>query len=132
MGFTYLITNPHVYISGLRRLQYIYNTLQDNHLTLEMGSTYLITNPHVYISGLRRLQYIYNTLKDNHLTVDMGFRRLDDITAAHDDLRRLDRHDQHAWKNVILDMSSQEAYRQILKQVMSLNIPLAKDHSFVK
>ncbi|XP_050415391.1 glutamate receptor isoform X2 [Patella vulgata] len=69
--------------------------------------------------GLMRVQYIYNKLKEANFTnnVDIGFRRVEDINNAHADLRRLDRYHADSAKNVILDLSSQEAYRKILKQI---------------
>ncbi|ESP00207.1 hypothetical protein LOTGIDRAFT_173366 [Lottia gigantea] len=67
-----------------------------------------------------RVQYIYNKLKESSVNgkIEIGFRRIEDINKAHSDLRRLDRfYEPDATKNVILDLSSQDAYRKILKQI---------------
>lgn len=67
--------------------------------------------------GLMRVQNLHAKLKDVVPRVDMRFRRVDDVTDAHEDLRRLDRNQHENRKNIILDLSSYHAYNEMLRQV---------------
>ncbi|XP_046373503.1 glutamate receptor-like [Haliotis rufescens] len=67
--------------------------------------------------GLMRVQNLHAKLKDVVPRVDMRFRRVDDVTDAHEDLRRLDRNQHENRKNIILDLSSYHAYNEMLRQI---------------
>lgn len=71
-------------------------------------------------AGLARLIKLYEFFNNEHheLTVDM--RRVDDVSDAYEMLRKLDRSaltDEGDVMRIVLDLSSMEAYRAILRQV---------------
>lgn len=73
-------------------------------------------------TGLHRLEHIYKGIRGHqvrgHQVVSFNFRRLPDVFNAHEELRKLDKMETDNHKLVVLDMSSDSAYRSILKQVM--------------
>ncbi|KAJ8297898.1 hypothetical protein KUTeg_024429 [Tegillarca granosa] len=68
--------------------------------------------------GLQRLQHIFRSEKSNH-RVRFAFRRLENVYDAHEDLKHLDRNAHEEIKNIVLDLSSQEAYIAIMRQLKS-------------
>lgn len=68
------------------------------------------------IVGLQRLQHIFRSERSNH-RVRFAFRRLENVFNAHEDLKHLDQNAHEDMKNIVLDLSSQEAYIAIMRQV---------------
>ncbi|XP_050416819.1 glutamate receptor [Patella vulgata] len=66
--------------------------------------------------GLIRLQRIFRSMRN--ASVDwFSVKRFNDINHVHDDLRQIDRGDINATKSFVLDLSSEEAYKTVLKQI---------------
>ena len=78
--------------------------------------------------GLQHMQDVLSNLRDeieggyNPFDVKIVARRLYNITHAHDELRSLDKveTDQDKHKFIVFDLSSEKAYKHILRQVNSL------------
>ncbi|KAL5012642.1 hypothetical protein ScPMuIL_011193 [Solemya velum] len=66
--------------------------------------------------GLHRLEHIYKEVRGGQV-VSFKFRRIPDVFNAHEDLRKLDKMETDKPKLVVLDMSSDAAYKSILKQI---------------
>ncbi|XP_067664022.1 glutamate receptor 2-like isoform X1 [Haliotis asinina] len=67
--------------------------------------------------GLLRLQQIFWSLRDQHFVEGFAVQRLQDVRDVHDELRHLDRSYAGSYKNIVLDLSSEEAYDQVLRQI---------------
>ncbi|NP_001191541.1 glutamate receptor subunit protein GluR5 precursor [Aplysia californica] len=67
--------------------------------------------------GLLRVQHVYDRLKREQYGIEIGFRRIEQVESAHEDLRRLDYLDREKMRNIVLDLSSLNAYAALLRQI---------------
>lgn len=67
-------------------------------------------------TGLMRLQQIFRALSNNSL-IWFSVIRFRDVTRVHDELRSIDNGTTRSVKTVVLDLSTDLAYQQVLKQV---------------
>ncbi|PVD34216.1 hypothetical protein C0Q70_05482, partial [Pomacea canaliculata] len=66
--------------------------------------------------GLMRLQQIFRALSNNSL-IWFSVIRFRDVTRVHDELRSIDNGTTRSVKTVVLDLSTDLAYQQVLKQI---------------
>lgn len=91
-------------------------------------STLFLVRCHIRLSsfnsGLQHLQTVLSALRDimvstSYFSVNVVARRIYNVENAHDELRQLDRMEQDptAQKVIVFDLSSEKAYKDILRQV---------------
>ncbi|ESO90626.1 hypothetical protein LOTGIDRAFT_163822 [Lottia gigantea] len=66
--------------------------------------------------GMIRLQKMFKSMRNASIAW-FNVKRFNDIHHVHEDLRQIDRGDINATKSFVLDLSSEEAYKIVLKQI---------------
>ncbi|XP_064610198.1 glutamate receptor-like isoform X2 [Liolophura sinensis] len=75
--------------------------------------------------GLARLIKLYEFFNEEHHELSVDMRRVDDVSDAYEMLRKLDRSalpDEIGVMRIVLDLSSMEAYRAILRQIIDVGM----------